>query len=76
MVFIVGLLPEGMRISAHAWQGFGFQFLGESDIYPWIGALRKGEHGVVADLGDHTQEFVLYDQGQKRGLVEWPLAEN
>lgn len=76
LVFIVGLLPEGMRISAHAWQGFGFQFLGESPLYPWIGDLHKGEHGIVADLGGQTQEFILSGHGPERHLLEWPLAEN
>lgn len=76
LVFIVGLLPDGMRISAHAWQGFGFQFLGESPIYPWIGRLHKGEQGIVAELEGGSQEFILYGQGQDRSLVEWPLAEN
>lgn len=76
LVSIVGLLPEGMRISAHAWQGFGFQFLGESPLYPWIGDLHKGEHGIVADLDGQTQEFILSGHGPERHLLEWPLAEN
>lgn len=76
LVFIVGILPQGMRISAHAWQGFGFQFLGESPIYPWIGQLSQGKQGIVADLGDHSQEFILQGAGSDLRLVEWPLAEN